>query len=212
MFSRINRLLSGRGLVPFLLAALVLLTPLACNKGGAAASYPHFGRERDPRNQPYVIGVGDRLRINVWKDPELSTEAFVRPDGTVTMPLIGDIRAKGRTPADLTKEIKQRLDRFVKDPLITVAVTEVNSYQFTVTGNVAQPGVFTSRSWVSVSEAISLAGGPNRYADANDVVIIRRDSPEAAPRRIPIDYEAILDGEAPRQDIVILPGDTIYVP
>jgi polysaccharide biosynthesis/export protein len=190
----------------------LLLASSGCGKGKNAASYPYFGREPDPRNQPYVVGIGDRLRISVWKDDELSTDAFVRPDGTVTVPLIGDIQAKGRTPGDLKKEVTRKLDAFVKDPLVTVAVIEVNSYQFTVTGNVAHPGVFTSRNWVAVSEAISLAGGPNRYADANDIVIIRRDKSSDKPRRIPIDYEAILEGHAPQQDIVILPGDTIYVP
>jgi polysaccharide export outer membrane protein len=185
---------------------------IGCAGSGSAASYPHFNREADPRNQPYVIGIGDRLEINVWKDEELSTEAFVRPDGTVTVPLIGDVAASGRSPEDLRKEIKQRLDRYVKDAIVTVAVTEVNSYSFTVTGNVSHPGVFTNRAWVTVSEAIALAGGPNRYGDSSEVVIIRRDKPKAEPRRIPIDYEAILEGDAPQQDIVILPGDTIYIP
>jgi polysaccharide export outer membrane protein len=193
------------------LSLSLLLFATACG-GSGAADYPHFGRERDPRNTPYVIGVGDRLEINVWKDEELSTEAFVRPDGTVTIPLIGDVTAAGRAPDDLKREIKQRLDRYVKDPIVTVAVTEVNSYSFTVTGNVAHPGVFTNRSWVTISEAIALAGGPSRYGDSESVVVIRRDAPKARPRRIPIDYDAILDGDAPEQDIVVLPGDTIYVP
>lgn len=189
----------------------VLGASVGCGSG-SAANYPYFERERDPRTQPYVIGVGDRLRVSVWRDEELSTDAFVRPDGTVTVPLIGDVKAAGRTPDDLRGEIKQRLDKYVKDPIVTVAVSEVNSYSFTVTGNVAHPGVFSNRSWVTVSEAIALAGGPSRYGDASEVVIIRRDNPKAEPRRIPIDYEAILDGDAPKQDIVILPGDTIYVP
>jgi polysaccharide biosynthesis/export protein len=128
------------------------------------------------------------------------------------VPLIGDVAAAGRSPEDLRKEIKQRLDRFVKEPIVTVAVTEVNSYSFTVTGNVNTPGVFTNRNWVTVSEAISLAGGPSRYGDPRDVVIIRKQKSKGPPRRIPIDYEAILEGHAPEQDIVILPGDTIYIP
>lgn len=202
-----TRVIVGHCLALSLLSAL----PLAC-AGGKAANYPYFDRERDPRTQPYVIGVGDRLAVSVWRDDELSTEAFVRPDGTVTVPLIGDVKAAGRTPDDLRAEIKQRLDKYVKDPIVTVAVTEVNSYSFTVTGNVANPGVFSNRSWVTVSEAISLAGGPSRYGDPSEVVVIRRDKPKATPRRIPIDYEAILEGDAPNQDIVVLPGDTIYIP
>jgi polysaccharide biosynthesis/export protein len=183
-----------------------------CGGGSAAAKYPYFDKEPDPRNLPYTIGAADRLAITVWKDTELTTEAFVRPDGTVTVPLIGDVAAAGRTPEDLRKEIAQRLDRYVKEPIVTVAITEVNSYSFTVTGNVNAPGVFSNRTWVTVSEAIALAGGPSRYGDPNDVVIIRKQKAKGPPRRIPIDYEAILEGDAPEQDIVILPGDTIYIP
>jgi polysaccharide export outer membrane protein len=207
----VNRLSSSLRFSTLPLSALVCAIALGCG-GTSAAEYPHFGKERDPRSQPYVIGVGDRLEINVWKDEELSTEAYVRPDGTVTIPLIGDVVATGRSPTDLKKEIKQRLDRYVKDAIVTVAVTEVNSYSFTVTGNVAHPGVFSNRNWVTISEAIALAGGPSRYGDADAVVVIRRDQPKARPRRIPIDYDAILEGDAPEQDIVILNGDTIYVP
>ena len=171
----------------------VFLTAVGCGGSGSASNYPYFDRERDPRNQPYVIGVGDRLAINVWKDEELSTEAFVRPDGTVTVPLIGDVKAARRLPEELRKEIKQRLDRYVKDAIVTVAVTEVNSYSFTVTGNVAQPGVFTNRSWVTVSEALALAGGPNRYGDASEVVVIRRATrrgPGLDPSRVELMWRA----------------------
>jgi polysaccharide export outer membrane protein len=186
---------------------------LAGTSGCASSQsgYTHYAAEHDPRRHDYIIGVADRLRINVWKDAELSTDAIVRPDGTITVPLVGDLRAAGRTTRQLKDEIRSRLTAYVKDAVVTVALTEINSYRFTVTGEVAHPGVFTAPSFITVSEAIALAGGPSRYASASDVVLIRRAS-DGKQRRIPIDYDAILDGDNPEQDIAILTGDTVYVP
>lgn len=173
--------------------------------GGASALYAEAARN-DPRLRPYVIGVSDVVRVTVWKDANLSTDASVRPDGTITLPLVGEIVAGGLTAVELQRKIAERLLAFTKDAVVTVAVTEVNSYRFTVAGNVEHPGMFTSKYYVTVSEALALAGGPNRYASASDVVIVRRG------QRIPIDYDRILSGKSPEQDIVILAGDAIRVP
>ncbi len=183
----------------------------SCNLWANKSRYEHYDQEYDPRNHEYVIGISDMLAINVWKDEELSTETRVRPDGTITMPLVGDLQAAGRTPKQLQKEITDNVSKFVKNAIVTVAVTEVNSYRFMVTGEVEHPGVFTSRYYVTVSEAITRAGGPNRYAVEDEVVLIRRD-PDGTVRRIPIDYESILKGTAPEQNLVVLAGDTIFVP
>jgi polysaccharide export outer membrane protein len=164
----------------------------------------------DPRGRPYHIGVADVVRITVWKDPNLSTDAAVRPDGTVTMPLAGEFRAAGRTAAELQQDISARLSSYVKDAVVTVAVIEVNSYRFTVAGNVEHPGMFTSRYYVTISEALALAGGPNRYASTSDVVLVRRVN--GTPHRVAIDYDKILSGDRPDEDVVVLPGDAIQVP
>jgi polysaccharide export outer membrane protein len=188
----------------------VLLGALAMGCANKAASYPYFAQEPDPRRKPYVIGVADVLNITVWKDQELSSEARVRPDGTITMPLVGELRAAGRTADDLRQEIANKLTQYVKQAIVTVAVTEVNSYVFTVSGNVGQPGVYSAKHFVTVAEAIALAGGPNRYASSSDVEIIRQD--HGKPRRIPIDYDSILHGDHPEQDIAVNSGDMIWVP
>jgi len=164
----------------------------------------------DPRKRPYEIGAADVVRITVWKDPNLSTDASVRPDGTVTMPLACEFHAAGRTAAQLQSEISARLQNYVKDAVVTVAIIEVNSYRFTVAGNVEHPGMFTSRYYVTVSEALALAGGPNRYASTSDVVLVRNVN--GRPQRVAIDYDKILSGQRPDQDVVILPGDAIQVP
>jgi polysaccharide export outer membrane protein len=98
----------------------------------------------------------------------------------------------------------------VKDAAVTVSVTEVNSYRFTVAGNVESPGLFTARYYLTVSEALALAGGPNRYADTDEVVVVRTIN--GTTLRIPINYDDILSGKSPEQDIVILAGDSVRVP
>lgn len=173
--------------------------------GDASALYAEAARN-DPRSRPYVIGVSDLIRVIVWKDPNLSADAAVRPDGTITLPLIGEVPAAGQTAAALQQKIAERLATFTKDAVVTVAVAEINSYRFTVAGNVEHPGMFTSRYYVTLSEAIALAGGPNRYASTDDLVVVR------GRQRIPIDYDAILSGKSPEQDIVVLAGDAVRVP
>jgi polysaccharide export outer membrane protein len=150
------------------------------------------------------------VQISVWRDESLSTEAVVRPDGTITMPVVGELRAAGRTASQLQQDAAQRLATIVKDAVVTVAVTEINSYRFTVAGNVERPGLFASRYYVTVSEALALAGGPNRYASTDEIVIVRTMS--GSEQRIPIDYDAILSGKNPEQDIAILAGDAVRVP
>jgi polysaccharide export outer membrane protein len=165
----------------------------------------------DPRKLPYVVGPSDVIRITVWKDPSLSAEGAVGPGGTITMPLVGELQAAGRTVKQIQEEATRRLASFVKDAVVTVAVVEVNSYRFTVAGSVEHRGMFNPRYYVTVSEAIALAGGPNRYASPANVVVIR-PAENGPTQRIAIDYDEILSGKSPAQDIVVLAGDTVLVP
>ena len=187
--------------------ALSSIVVLGCGSrnGETSALYADAARN-DPRSRPYVIGVSDVVRVTVWKDPNLSTDAAVRPDGTMTLPLVGEILAAGRTVAELHGTIVEHLSAFAKDAVVTVAVVEVNSYRFTVAGNVERPGMYTPRYYVTVSEAIALAAGPNRYASTGNVVIVR------GTRRIPINYDDILSGKSPEQDVVVIAGDAVRVP
>ena len=175
--------------------------------------YFNYAAEPDPRKGGFVLGPSDVLKINVWHNPDLSGDAIVRPDGTITMPLVGDVRAAGRTPSDVRDEITSRLKAYIKDEsaIVTVAVSTVNSYRFVVSGNVEKPGSYNANHYVTVSEAITLASGPNKFASPEQTVIIRT-SPTGNVRRIPVDDQAILTGKHPEQDLVIMPGDTVYVP
>ncbi|HEX3903418.1 MAG TPA: polysaccharide biosynthesis/export family protein [Polyangia bacterium] len=193
-----------------LLLAALLLVPSAC---ATVHPYYDYASEPDPRKQEFLLGPADVVRINVWKNTDLSVDATVRPDGRISMPLLGEIPAGGRTLAQLRSEIAQRLTTFVKDESATVTVTvqNINSYHFLVSGNVEHAGEFTSTHYVTVREALALAGGPNRFGSADQAVIIRVD-PKRGTKRIPIDYTAILDGTHPEQDLPIVAGDLIYVP
>lgn len=177
-----------------------------------SATYPHE-KEYDPRKHEYVIGVSDELRVTVWKMAELSDDVVVRPDGTITLPLIGDIHAANRTPSRVQQEIRQKLGAFVKDEhmAISVEVQQVNSYRFVVSGNVANPGPKASKYYVTVSEALVLAGGPTRFATPERAVILRADG-AGKIRRIPINAKAVAEGRHLEQDLAIVSGDTILVP
>jgi polysaccharide export outer membrane protein len=171
-----------------------------------------YASEPDPRRGEFVLGPSDILRVTVWRNADLSVDAVVRPDGTITLPLIGDMRAAGRTTSELRTEISQRLSAFIKEAAsVTVAIAVVNSYRFTVSGNVERGGAFTASHYVTVTEALALAGGPNRFGSPEETVIMRL-AKDGRPKRVPIDYNAILKGTRPEMNLVLLPGDVVYVP
>jgi len=175
----------------------------------------NYADEPNPVGKEYVIGPSDLLHVTVWHNAELTGDVVVRPDGTISLPLLGDLRAAGLTPGQVRADVTTRLKAFVKDDsaTVTVSVAAVNSYRFVVSGNVEHPGVFNANHYVRVSEAIALAGGPNRYANPDVSVIIRPSvEPKGAVRRIPVNYTAILDGTHPEHDLLLLPGDNLFVP
>jgi len=180
-------------------------------------NYP-YKDEPDPRSQEVRLGVGDSIAINVWENPNLSTEATIRPDGTITMPLVGDLKAAGETPTTLKGKIKTQLANFVKlspgsgTDLITVAVKSYKSYRFTIQGEVGRQGVFTSDTYVTVSEALALAGGLSRFAKRSGILVTRRDPKSGQQRQIPLDYDSLASGKRPDMNIYVLAGDTIWVP
>ena len=191
--------------------ALVLVLLAAC--GSTLPNYD-YAKEPDPRNRELVLGVGDVVGINVWDQAALNTDASIRPDGTITMPLVGDIHAAGDTPTALKEKIKTQLANFLKMGAgneVTVAVRAWKSYRFTVEGEVGHPGVLTNDQYVTVAEAIAMAGGIGRFGRRDEVRLMRRD-PKGNLRSIPLDYDALASGKRPDMNIYVLPGDIIYVP
>ena len=158
----------------------------------------------------YIIGVEDNLQISVWKQPDISVAVPVRSDGRISIPLINDIQAAGRTPDQLRKEIADKLAKFIEEPTVSVVVLTINSLKVTVSGNVNSPGVYKIGSEIRLVEAITLAGGLNLMADPNRILIIRKQN--NVEKYYQVNYSDILEGKDINQNIIIYPGDCIVVP
>ncbi len=159
----------------------------------------------------YKVGPGDVLKISVWKHDELSQQVTVRPDGAVSMPLLGDVPANGRTVSEVTADIQARLKQFFQEqPPVNVQVSEVHSYRIYVVGEVNKGGEFTPNSEVTVLHGLALAGGFTRFANPDRIVIVRRDS--RGERRIPFDFSAVVEKGDVQQNLALQSGDTVIVP
>lgn len=192
-------------------AVAVAVAALAAACGQPFPRYD-YAKEPDPRASEVMLGAGDQVAVNVWDNANLNTEATIRADGHITMPLIGDLKAEGETPTSLKAKIKVRLAEFVKSTEVTVAVRAWRSYRFTIQGEVVHPGVFSSEQYVTVAEALALAGGLSRFAKPEQIVVNRRDGKSKERKKIPISYEEIASGRRPDMNIYVLPGDSIWVP
>ena len=161
--------------------------------------------------ETYLIGVTDVLEIAVWKNPELTVKAPVRPDGKISVPLLDDIQAEGLQVMELKEILTRELAEFVTAPDVTVMVTEMNSQFVSVIGAVARNTRIPLTRDLRVLEAIAWAGGFTTFADKGDVRIVRRgEGGEEVEYRF--DYDAYIKGKAPGTNIVLSNGDTIIVP
>ncbi|WNG16321.1 polysaccharide biosynthesis/export family protein [Cystobacter fuscus] len=161
-------------------------------------------------DQPYRIGREDVLDVAVWRDGDLSRTLPVRPDGFISLPMVGEVRAEGRTPVELSDQIRESLKPYVQDPRVTVIVREVNSTRVFITGEVAHPGAYPLRGRVSVLQAIALAGGFTDFADRDGIVVLRRQGAEGEP--IPVSYSELVEDAKNNEPLDLRPGDTIVVP
>lgn len=205
------RLLIGQVALHAMMASALVL---AAGCGSTLPNYD-YSKEPDPRTREVVLGVGDSVSINVWENKDFNTDATIRPDGTITMPLIGDIKAVGETPSSLKAKIKSRLGDYVRlgtSAEITVAVRAYRSYRFTIQGEVTHAGIFTAEQYVTVADALALAGGPSKFAKRNEITLLRRDPKTGDIRRIPLDYDLIASGKRQDMNIYVMTGDTIWVP
>jgi polysaccharide export outer membrane protein len=157
----------------------------------------------------YRIGPGDKLRIEVYKDPQLSQSLQVRPDGKITLPLVGDIDATGATPLELRDTIETSLKEFVTKPVVTVIVVEATAATAYVVGEVNHPGAVTLQGGqLTVLQALALAGGLKDFADAKNIRILRQ-SPILGIQSVVFNYKDAIHGAAP---MFLRPGDTVVVP
>lgn len=160
----------------------------------------------------YIIGPEDVLEVSVWKSPDLSTIIMVRPDGMISLPLIGDIRASDRTAKELKEEIEEKLAEYKQDPIASIIVKEANSQAIYVTGEVTRPGKYPLRNDTTIIQAITLAGGFTQWANKDSIVIIRKSPMNPEGNRFTVRYSDIVTGKNMKANILLKAGDTVIVP
>ena len=185
--------------------------------GGTSSAVPAAAMAAIPVAAPapltvsanYIIGADDSIKVDVWKEPNLSATLPVRPDGRISLPLVGDVSAAGMTPMQLAAEITDRLKKFVTDPMVGVTVLAVNSRRIFMIGEIGRAGPLFLTPGMTVLQAISTAGGLTPYANGKEIYILRRDP--GKQQKIPFDYTKALK-EGDMQGVSLQPGDTIVVP
>lgn len=174
----------------------------------ATAPPPSVTGTRPWHEQEYRLGPGDKLRIEVYKQDQLSQSLQVRPDGKITLPLVGDVRAAGQTTGELRDALTSSLKEYVTNPVVTVIVQEVTSAQIHVIGEVAHPGTQVMQGPLNVLQALAEAGGLKEFADRGGIHILRKTS--TGTQNLPFNYKDALKGHA--DAIELQPGDTVVVP
>ncbi|HXK10016.1 MAG TPA: polysaccharide biosynthesis/export family protein [Vicinamibacteria bacterium] len=189
-------------------AALTLGVVTLAGSGRVASAQERPAHPTPPApSSGYTIGPADVLQITVWKEPDLTRDVTVRFDGMVTIPLVGDVQAAGRTPGQLADSLAESLKRFIEVPRVTVAVNQPMSAHFFVVGQVTKSGEFPLSGRTTVLQGLALAGGFKEFAKPEGIVIVRQDQTV-----VPVNYKRIADGKDVSQNVLLAPGDTIVVP
>jgi polysaccharide export outer membrane protein len=181
----------------------------------SAASPPQdpgeSGSGAKQHDDSYVIGSGDVLAINVWKDADLSRSLPVRSDGKISMPLIGEIEATGKTPLGLEGDITEKLRNYITAPEVTVIVEQVNSKKYNILGQVNRPGSYALALTTTIMDAIATAGGLQDFARGKSIYVLRQKS-DGSQSHIDFNYKEFIKGKNPAQNIKLQPNDTVIVP
>jgi polysaccharide export outer membrane protein len=159
----------------------------------------------------FVIGNDDRLAINVWKEPDLTRSIPVRSDGKISLPLVGELQATGRTPLQLEGDIADRLKSYITEPEVTVIVEQINSQKFNILGQVVKPGSYPLAAATTILDAIAAAGGFRDFAKQKNIYILRQNA-GGSETRIAFNYKDVIQGKNPGQNIKLEPHDTVVVP
>jgi len=208
-------------------AVLGLLTPAALPAAAAAqtapAARPTTQQPAQPRQATgsgtastgspvptdYVIGPDDILSIVFWRDADMTQEVTVRPDGNITLPLMGDVKAAGLKPSELRELVAKSASKFIEDPNVTVVVKQINSRNVFITGGVTRPGPYPVSGQMTVLQLITVAGGLTEFADAKNIRILRTENGQTT--FLKFNYNEVQDGKKLEQNIVLKPGDSVMV-
>jgi polysaccharide export outer membrane protein len=208
-----------RRLVHFVLLAMTPAVVVCAQTAPVPDNTPNTETKQPARVAPDVPGVSaavdsngykvespDILSIRVWHQPDFTGAYSVHPDGKITMPLLGDLQAGGKTPAEIEKTVKEALSKYVKEPIVTVTVQNVLSKKYYMDGEINRPGEYELISPTTILEAISKAGGLAAFANEKKIYILRGD------KRIPFNYKDVIHGKHLDQNITLQPGDHVVIP
>lgn len=204
---------SGRSMEDHMLRHSTRLFALTGLFSAALAAFPAPAHAQESAragsaSADYVIGVEDQLAVSVWKELDLNLSVIVRPDGKISFPLVKDLQAAGKTPQQLGQVITEALAKYIKEPIVTVIVQQINSFKVYVLGEVAQQGEFVLRRRTRLLHVIALAGGLTPYSSKN-IVLVRDENGRDV--RSDIDYRKVINGDRPELNVFLKPGDTILV-
>jgi polysaccharide export outer membrane protein len=191
---------------------MVVGIAISCSMAAAQSAAPPKNSNKPPQSQvsaSYVIGPEDTLFVSVWKEPDLTNSLPVRADGMISMPLLNDVQAAGLTPMQLAASLTDKLKKYVSDPHVTVVVTQMNSQRVYITGEITHGGAMNLTPDMTVLQALSTAGF-TQFANTKGIYVLRTESGQQ--KRYPVNYTRLVKGEAPEQNIMLKPGDTIVVP
>jgi polysaccharide export outer membrane protein len=213
-----TRFCRGFEIAVILLASTTFVAQSTHSSGQSTTSAPSAQKEAASQSHrasasdnAYVIGAEDVLAINVWKEPEISRSIPVRSDGKISLALIGELQAAGRTPLQLEQEITKRLQNYISEPEVTVIVQDSKSHRINILGMVARPGSYLLTGSTTVLDAIAMAGGFKDFAKQKSIYVLRTKA-DGTQERIPFNYKEVIKGKNPEQNIRLLPRDTLVVP
>ena len=158
----------------------------------------------------YVIGLGDQLQIMIWKEPELTQTMSVRIDGQISLPLIGDVQAAGKTIRDLKKILEEKYGTVITDPAVSVMLIQSKSWRYYIIGQIKQPGEFPIDFPITILQALARSGGFLEWAKTDRISIVRNEAGKETI--VPFNYEALVNGQNLQQNALVKPGDTIIIP
>jgi len=158
----------------------------------------------------YKIGPQDLLKIDVWREDQLTRTVPVRPDGKITLPLLNDVQAAGLTPMELAAVIGEELKKYINNPQVTVSLMEINSRRVYVTGEVTKAGAYALLPHMTVLQALSGSGGFTQFARVKNIYVLRTENGKQI--KLPFNYKEAISGKNPEQNIELRPGDVIVVP
>ena len=191
-------------------SGLVIAQDAATTPPDTTKPLPTPAQASTVRPDAYVIGAEDVLSVYVWKEPDMSKSVPVRPDGMISLPLVGEVKAAGYTPVQLQDVLAEAMKKYVSDPQVTIVVDKVSSLSFNIVGEIGRAGYYPLTRRMTILDAIAMAGGFKDFAKTKKIYVLR--TVNGTEQRLPFNYKEVIKGKNSQQNIELQPRDTIVVP